>query len=1801
MRAHMLARVILAALCVATSGSLSVADTHYVSAANSIPVAPYTNWTNAATNIQDAVDAADPGDTVLVTNGVYDAGGAITPSGSGMNRVVIMYDIAVQSVNGPEVTSIVGASDGGTNGPAAVRGIYMQTGTLCGFTISNGHTKASGLFTLDRSGGGINMYGGSATVSNCVLVANSADSQGGGVYYGTLNDCTLSGNSADNGGGSYDSVLTNCTFFGNMAKYNGGGSHDGTLYNCILSGNVAYGEGGADGGGSYGGTLSNCRLLGNSAIFGGGSSHAQLYSCMLAGNSASYGGGDWQSVLINCTLTGNTAYRSGGGSWRGEFISGCIVWYNTARDDGDDLHEASFVSGTCSPDAAHGTYGNITNAPLLISSSHIATNSPCRGAASTGISGTDIDGEAWLDPPSMGCDENYGCGNVTGDVSAVLLGPVALAENHPAEYTPVFTGPITGTVVDFGNGLVRSNHLGAIETSWPSAGMVQVLMTAYNDDHPGGITFTQNIDVLSVTATCIYVSIVTGSDTNDGSSWETAKQTIQAGVDAQHLYGGVVWVSNGIYNAGSVITPSYTSRNRVAITREMVVRSVHGAEHTYVVGASGGGTNDAETVRGVYMTAGTLSGFTVTNGHTLTVGDALYDRGGGGVLIPYGKGTISDCTLIGSSAHGSGGGAFLGRHGTANNCTIIGNVAGNVGGGISSGTVNNCPIIGNVADRGGGASLSTLNNCTISGNTADEGGGTYGGSATNSIVWYNTAASLGNDMSYVATTIHSCSPDLPHGASGNITNAPVFMNKDGEDFRLQTNSLCINTGTNLPWIAGATDLEGNPRVLGGTVDMGAYEYAGMASVDITNANETVSYLQETYTVRGTNNSFTTGSLWWTNTANGSSGSLPVSGSAFEIADIALESFTNLISVYGTNHAGDVAQDSVTITRSPEHGGDFPVHYVSTNGAAIWPYTNWTTAAVVIQDAITAASSNDTVWVGDGVYGMGGKVVNAISNRVALTKAIMLRSVAGPASTFIVGAADPDTTSNGAFATRCAYVSNGATLVGFTLTNGHTKISGDPLLELSGGGAWLGAGGEVSNCTFRGNAAKWAGGGAACYYGGIIHDCIAEENTADNAGGIYLFHGGVASRCTIRSNRVYQHGGGVFINSGGILRSCLIVDNSADLTGGGAFCYYGGALDSCTMTANTAAPSGGGGMRCHNGGTLNNCIVWNNPDGGNVYDGISGTWMNCCTTPSIGTSPITNDPLFVAVGDYRLQPTSPCINTGTNLPWMVGATDLDGNPRIADAVADIGAYEYVAPGFAPVAVTLPATAMLNDAATLNGTVNPGLLTTMAWFEWGGSPSAYAFTTVAGNVGSGPNPVVVDMAVSNLTPGVTFHFRCVASNSLGVSYGEDETFWIPDLVLNGSDILTNQLHQPFVDPGAEVAGAVQALDAGWSHSLALKGDGTVAVWGTNNYNQLDVPPDATGVVAVAAGYDHNLAVRADGTVVGWGLNDDGQVTIPPGVTGIVSVAGAGTHSLALREDGAVLAWGDPGSGRLNVPAEATNVVAISGGGAHSLALREDSTVLAWGWDGYGQSTVPSNLVDVVGVAAGRYHSLALLADGTVQGWGYDNVGQASPPAYVSNLVAIAAGGYHGLGLRPDGRVIAWGSDSSGQATVPPGATNNVVAIAAGTYHSLALRAEGAIVAWGRNEGGQTNVPSSLQDLALPVAVSGTVDVNTPGIYELTYSVTNDLGAVATAVRTVHVVGTAAEPAVLGEVQLGLSGGLFTFSVEGPSGQVVVIEATTNLPAAGGWDPIQTNTLGAGPLIITDPESVSQPQRSYRGISP
>lgn len=354
-----------------------------------------------------------------------------------------------------------------------------------------------------------------------------------------------------------------------------------------------------------------------------------------------------------------------------------------------------------------------------------------------------------------------------------------------------------------------------------------------------------------------------------------------------------------------------------------------------------------------------------------------------------------------------------------------------------------------------------------------------------------------------------------------------------------------------------------------------------------------------------------------------------------------------------------------------------------------PYASWSTAATTVQDAVDLASAGELILVADGLYQTGERAVSGtMTVRVAVTKPLTVSSVSGPSVTYIVGRGP-----NGPTAMRCVNLANGAMLVGFTLTNGATRTSGNAERDMSGGGVWCeGLSAVVSNCVLTSNSASWGGGGA---YSGTLNNCTLTGNSSTERGGGAYFGtlnyctltgnsaspwgvGGGAgfstlNNCTLTGNSAFGGGGGTY---SGTLNNCTLTGNSASPyqgAGGGA---NGGALNNCTLTGNSAS-WGGGAYYC----TLNNCIAYYNGAGTSGTNHQGGTFSYCCTTPlPTGAGNFTNAPLFVNSNGWstlRLQAGSPCINAGNNTV-APGSTDLDCNPRIVGGTVDIGAYEFQSP-------------------------------------------------------------------------------------------------------------------------------------------------------------------------------------------------------------------------------------------------------------------------------------------------------------------------------------------------------------------------------------------------------------------------------------------------------------------------------------------------------------------------------------------
>ncbi|NDB96447.1 MAG: DUF5011 domain-containing protein, partial [Verrucomicrobia bacterium] len=358
----------------------------------------------------------------------------------------------------------------------------------------------------------------------------------------------------------------------------------------------------------------------------------------------------------------------------------------------------------------------------------------------------------------------------------------------------------------------------------------------------------------------------------------------------------------------------------------------------------------------------------------------------------------------------------------------------------------------------------------------------------------------------------------------------------------------------------------------------------------------------------------------------------------------------------------------------------------------------------------------------------------------------------------------------------------------------------------------------------------------------------------------------------------------------------------------------------------------------------------------------------------------------------------------------------------------------------------------------------------------------------------------------------------------------------LVTWGSEQYGKALVPPEFRPHPSFAPVVIEASAGWSHTAALRQNGTVAVWGHDLNGRTQVPAGISRAVSVVAGGDHTLVLQGDGTVVAWGDNQNGQSVVPSGLRNVVQLAAGFRHSLALRSDGTVVGWGYNGDGAVTIPTNLGKVKNIAAGLYHSMAILEDGTIAVWGSNEYGKATPPAGLTQIVELSAGWSHSIARDAAGNLTAWGANPDGRTTIPAGLGPVRAVSAGGDHNLALRPNGTVAAWGRNSDGQINVPANLVG-VIRIASGYWHSIALTTDSTnreiplITLIGANpleiyKGSTFIDPGAMVtdnvDATRSITGSGAVDTSTVGIYTVTYTATDVTGNLALPVtRTVNVV--------------------------------------------------------------------------------
>ena len=349
----------------------------------------------------------------------------------------------------------------------------------------------------------------------------------------------------------------------------------------------------------------------------------------------------------------------------------------------------------------------------------------------------------------------------------------------------------------------------------------------------------------------------------------------------------------------------------------------------------------------------------------------------------------------------------------------------------------------------------------------------------------------------------------------------------------------------------------------------------------------------------------------------------------------------------------------------------------------------------------------------------------------------------------------------------------------------------------------------------------------------------------------------------------------------------------------------------------------------------------------------------------------------------------------------------------------------------------------------------------------------------------------------------------NNFFSDEFGDLEDYFITDYTLidqyigdtlwtwgsNGNGVLGVNNTTNISTPVTTLLGGTnwKSIAGGGYHTVALKTDGTLWIWGRNATGQLGINNTTnrstpvttllggTNWKSIAAGLSHTIALKTDGTLWTWGINAYGQL---------------GVNNTITRSTPVTTLLGG------------TNWKSISSGFKHTVAIKTDGTLWSWGQNSYGQlgvndrthrSTPVTTLLGGTNwksVASGGYYTVSLKIDGTLWSWGRNEFGQIgvndttsrSTPVTTllggTNWKSIACVNTHTVALKTDGTLWSWGRNSYGQlgindttnrltpVTTLLGGTN-WKSIVSGSSHTVALKTDGTLWSWGRNANGQLGI--------------------------------------------------------------------------------------------------------------------------------
>ena len=818
--------------------------TRYVTTngANTNP-ATATNWASSTADLRGAINASTSGDQVWVAAGVYTTvvgltfpnrnrsfalkNGVAIYGGFVGNETNLSQRPAINPVAGlPSSTTLSGEIGDPTSTADNNYHVVSTTGltssaVLDGFVITAGEANGTTSYSI---GGGMYNINSSPHLNNLTFALNRSSYDGAGMYNTggspTLGSILFINNYGGGFGGGMCSIngtprLTNVLFQSNIAT-NGGGMHnDGSssiLTNVAFLGNFARDFGGAMSGVASMPQLTNVTFRNNSTRFG--NSGGAIYNA--------YGDGP---VLTNCVLFGS----GGGDSIKG----GGTVATNSLFDNTVTGYGSSATNLTTgvSPFAATNGVALAACSPAINAGNNSA---PGLTGISTDLAGNPRQVGAWVDmgavefqaspsfPARLYVNASATGGN-TGLSWADALTDLQSALTYPCPqslteiwvaggvYKPTTsTGPASRSisfamlpgVAIYGGFVGNETTLSSRPAIQPRTGQPSSSTLSGEIGDPSSLT-DNSYHVVSTTG-------LTGSAVLDGFVITAGK------ADGYGTYS--MGVGGGFYNSAS----SPTLQNLSFLNNQVLN---DGAGMYNIAGSNPAITNCLFSGNSAFNGyAGGISndGSSPVLTNVSFVKNGSYS-GGGGIRNSSGSSPRLTNVLFVSNSSTYGGGLYNSSNSnpTLVNVAFIGNSGGYNGGGLYN-TNNSNPQLTNV---------SFLNNRVSLSGAGFGGGAIYNGSGstslTNCVMFGNGGSNSIQGSSVTAT--YSLFENTVTGYSSSATNLTTAVSPFASlsSVALAANSPAINAGNLGGYTTAngpATDLPGNPRIVNGSIDMGAVEF-----------------------------------------------------------------------------------------------------------------------------------------------------------------------------------------------------------------------------------------------------------------------------------------------------------------------------------------------------------------------------------------------------------------------------------------------------------------------------------------------------------------------------------------------------------------------------------------------------------------------------------------------------------------------------------------------------------------------------------------------------------------------------------------------------------------------------------------------------------------------------------------------------------------------------------------------------------------------------------------------------------------